>query len=78
MLKVYNNMGIALAVSGFVSFFTANSPALMQAIFGSPLQWLACQPKNLRKQLRGFTADLRYLHRRFNQKRATETIGEVH
>jgi uncharacterized protein len=41
MQKVYNNMGIALAISGFVSFFVANSPALMQAIFGSPLKWVA-------------------------------------
>lgn len=40
MLKVYNNMGIALAISGFVSFFVANSPGLMQAIFGTPLQWV--------------------------------------
>lgn len=40
MLKVYNNMGIALAISGLVSFFVANSPGLMQVIFGTPLQWL--------------------------------------
>ncbi|MES2677521.1 MAG: Bax inhibitor-1/YccA family protein [Pseudomonadota bacterium] len=40
MLKVYNNMGFALVISGLVSFFVSNSPALMQAIFGTPLQWV--------------------------------------
>ena len=40
MLKVYNYMGLGLALTGAVAFFTSNSPALMQAIFGSPLQWL--------------------------------------
>jgi FtsH-binding integral membrane protein len=40
MLRVYNNMGLALAISGIVSFFVSNSPALMQAIFGSPLQFV--------------------------------------
>ena len=40
MLKVYNNMGIALSISGLVSFIVANSPQMMQVIFGTPLQWL--------------------------------------
>jgi hypothetical protein len=40
MLKVYNNMGFALLISGLVSFLVANSPSLMKAIFGTPLQWL--------------------------------------
>ena len=40
MLKVYNNMSIALAISGLVSFCVANSPSLMNAIFGTPLQWV--------------------------------------
>lgn len=40
MLKVYNNMGFALAISGLVSFLVANSPSLMQAIFTTPLQWV--------------------------------------
>ena len=40
MQKVFNNMGIALAITGIVSFITANSPALINAIFGSPLKWL--------------------------------------
>ena len=40
MLGVYNNMGIALAISGLVSFLFANSPTLMNGIFGSPLKWL--------------------------------------
>jgi len=40
MLKVYNYMGLGLALTGAVAFFTSSSHALMQAIFGSPLQWL--------------------------------------
>ena len=40
MLKVYNYMGLGLALTGAVAFFTSSSPALMQAIFGAPLQWL--------------------------------------
>ena len=40
MLKVYNNMGIALAISGLISFFVSSSPTLMQAIFTTPLKWL--------------------------------------
>ena len=40
MVKVYNYMAVALAISGFVAFFTASSTALMQAIFGTPLSWV--------------------------------------
>ena len=40
MLKVYNNMGIAMAISGLVAFIVSNSPGLMQAIFSTPLQWV--------------------------------------
>ncbi len=40
MLKVYNYMGLGLALTGAVAFFTSSTPALMQAIFGTPLQWL--------------------------------------
>ncbi len=40
MLKVYNNMGFALAISGLVSLIVANSPSLMQAMFATPLQWV--------------------------------------
>lgn len=40
MLKVYNYMGLGLALSGAVAFYVASSPALIQAIFGSPLAWV--------------------------------------
>ncbi len=40
MLKVYNYMCLGLGVTGAVALFTASSPAMMQAIFGTPLQWL--------------------------------------
>tara|TARA_B100001123_G_scaffold117292_1_gene136527 strand:+ start:1079 stop:1795 length:717 start_codon:yes stop_codon:yes gene_type:complete len=40
MLKVYNYMGLGLALTGAVAFLVSTSPALMQAIFGTPLQWL--------------------------------------
>lgn len=40
MQKVFNNMGVALAITGLVSFFVSNSPALLNSIFGSPLKWV--------------------------------------
>ncbi len=40
MVKVYNYMAGALAISGLVAFLTASSPALMQALFGTPLAWV--------------------------------------
>jgi FtsH-binding integral membrane protein len=41
MVKVYNSMSIALAISGAIAFLVASSPALMQTIFGTPLMWVA-------------------------------------
>jgi hypothetical protein len=40
MLRVYNYMCVALAVSGAVAFFVSTSPAMQQAIFGTPLMWV--------------------------------------
>lgn len=40
MAKVYNFMSIALAISGLVAFLVSSSPALMAAIFGTPLAWV--------------------------------------
>ena len=40
MLKVYNYMCLGLGVTGAVALFTASSPGMMQAIYGTPLQWL--------------------------------------
>jgi uncharacterized protein len=40
MLRVYNYMSIALALTGAVAFFVSTSPAMLQAIFGTPLQWV--------------------------------------
>ena len=40
MVKVYNYMAAALGISGVVAFVTANSPALMSLIFGTPLAWV--------------------------------------
>jgi FtsH-binding integral membrane protein len=40
MLKIYNYMAIALGLTGVVALGTASSPALMQAIYGTPLQWV--------------------------------------
>jgi FtsH-binding integral membrane protein len=40
MLRVYNYMCVALALSGAVAFFVSTSPTLQQAIFGSPLMWV--------------------------------------
>ncbi len=41
MVAVYNHMAIALGISGAVAFLVASSPALMSAIFGTPLAWVA-------------------------------------
>ncbi len=40
MLRVYNYMCVALALSGAVAFYVSTSPTLQQAIFGSPLMWV--------------------------------------
>jgi len=40
MLRVYNYMCVALAVSGAVAFFVSTSPTMQQAIFGTPLMWV--------------------------------------
>ena len=40
MLKVYNYMASALALTGIVAYGVANTPVLMNAIFGTPLMWV--------------------------------------
>jgi FtsH-binding integral membrane protein len=40
MLRVYNYMASALLLTGIVALGVAQSPALLQAIFGTPLQWV--------------------------------------
>lgn len=40
MIRVFQLMGFGLGLTGLVSYFASSSPALMQAIFGSPLQWV--------------------------------------
>ncbi len=40
MLRVYNYMCVALALSGAVAFYVSTSPTLQQAIFGTPLKWV--------------------------------------
>jgi FtsH-binding integral membrane protein len=40
MLSVYNYMGLALALTGLTAFVTANTPFMVQLIFGTPLQWV--------------------------------------
>jgi len=40
MLRVYNYMTGGLAVTGIVAYLVSNSPALLQAIYGTPLQWV--------------------------------------
>ncbi|HYH36608.1 MAG TPA: Bax inhibitor-1/YccA family protein [Azospirillum sp.] len=41
MLRVYNYMGGGLVVTGLVALLVASSPAMLQAIFGTPLKWVA-------------------------------------
>jgi len=40
MVKVYNLMSIALVISGAVAFLVANSPALLNVIYGTALKWV--------------------------------------
>ncbi len=39
MLRIYNYMGSALALSGIVAYVTASTPALLEIVYG-PLSWL--------------------------------------
>ncbi|MCY4197016.1 MAG: Bax inhibitor-1/YccA family protein [Rhodobacteraceae bacterium] len=40
MNKVYGMMSAAMLITGVVAFFVGNSPALLSAIFTTPLQWV--------------------------------------
>lgn len=40
MLRIYNYMTAGLAISGLIAFLTSSSPALMNAIYGTPLQYV--------------------------------------
>ena len=40
MLGIYNYMALGLALTGIIAFMTSENPAMMQAIFGSPLRWV--------------------------------------
>ena len=40
MLRVYNYMASGLLLTGIIAYVTASSPAMMNAIYGTPLQWV--------------------------------------
>jgi hypothetical protein len=40
MLRVYNFMGLGLALTGIVALLVASTPAIYQPIFGTPLKWV--------------------------------------
>jgi FtsH-binding integral membrane protein len=40
MLRVYNYMASGVALTGIVAYAVASSPTMLQAIFGTPLQWV--------------------------------------
>lgn len=40
MQRVYNTMALGLVVTGFVAYFVASTPALLQAVYGTPLSWV--------------------------------------
>jgi FtsH-binding integral membrane protein len=40
MLRVYNYMASGVALTGIIAYAVAHSPAMMQAIFGTPLAWV--------------------------------------
>ncbi len=39
MLGIYNYMALGVALTGVVAFFTAQSPAMLQILYGTPLKW---------------------------------------
>lgn len=40
MQKVFGLMGLGTAITGLVAFFTANSPAVLQVLYGTPLRYV--------------------------------------
>ena len=40
MQKVFSTMGLGLLVTGVTAYFVATTPALLELVFGSSLQWL--------------------------------------
>ncbi len=40
MLRIYNYMSLGIGLTGLVAYFTAQTPALMQLIYGTPLMWV--------------------------------------
>lgn len=40
MLRIYNYMGLGLALTGVVAFFVASTPAIYVPIFTTPLKWV--------------------------------------
>ena len=40
MQKVFGLMGLGTAITGLVAFFTANSPAMLQMVYGTPLRYV--------------------------------------
>ncbi|HRJ61283.1 MAG TPA: Bax inhibitor-1/YccA family protein [Azospirillaceae bacterium] len=41
MLRIYNYMGVGLVATGAIAMLVASNAALMAAIFGTPLKWVA-------------------------------------
>lgn len=40
MLGIYKNMTLGVGLTGLVAYMVSNSPALLQTIYGTPLQWV--------------------------------------
>lgn len=40
MQKVFGYMALGLTITGLVAFFTAQSPAMLGLVFGTPLKWV--------------------------------------
>lgn len=40
MQKVFGLMGLGTAITGLVAYFTANSPAMLQMVYGTPLRYV--------------------------------------
>lgn len=40
MQRVYNAMSMGLVLTGAIAWYVANTPAIFQAVYGTPLQWV--------------------------------------
>jgi hypothetical protein len=69
MQRVYNAMSMGLVLTGAIAWYVANTPAIFQAVYGTPLQWVVMlaplgiiffglTPASIERKSLGFVAGL--------------------